>query len=187
MRSESYLAPFERLLEPAARAARRGDAEQVKAVLSKLRAAHKKFMRERPPESSVETVRGIVLALEGILGIVFAGAAADCRYETLQRFPYALQIMALIAKKARQGLLSAAKQPAAMSSKELAGLTGLEIARLTPILEALTTARIITCTADAAEAYFEITSEGAHLLEAEWPGWQVSRTSTPTAPELRLV
>lgn len=187
MQPQSDLALFERLLEPAARAARRGDPEQIKSVLLKLRAAQKKFMREKRPDSPVETVRGMVLAIEGILGIVLGCADADRRYETLQRFPYALQVMALVAKKARRSGLSSAKISPAMSSKELSTLSGVEIERLVPLLDALTENHSLTRKKDRQETYFEITPQGARLLEAQWPGWQVSRESASAVPELRIV
>lgn len=181
MRTQSPLAPFERLLEPAARAARRGDAEQIRAVLSKVRSAQRTFLRDNPSESLIETARGMVFALEGILGIVLGCSAADRRYETLRRFPYALHIMAIIAQKARQVLLSGSAGAKAIREKELAEAAGLELSRIRPLIEALLTCGIITARIEKTETYFEITAEGAHLLEAGYPGWQILRIKSPPA------
>lgn len=166
---------IETLLEPAARAARRGAAEQIKQVLTKLRAAQRNFLRTAPADHEREMARGMVVAIEGMLGYVLASSGDDHRFEILSRYPYALGLMAIIGKHARKALMDGKVEESAIQASEIAKAAGVTVTRLKPILEALSGCGIVLERGKRAELSYELTRTGAHLLEAQWPGWQTTK------------
>ncbi len=167
-------AEIEKLFEPIARAARRGDAQQIRQVLTKLRAAQRNFMRGTPEDSERDMVRGMIIAIEGILGIVLAGSGADHRFEILSRYPYALSVMAVLGRHARAALLGGQVKEQAMRADEIENETGISFARIQPIMKALVEGGIVLEQDKGSGLNYELTGIGAELLESQWPGWQVA-------------
>jgi hypothetical protein len=173
---------IEQLFEPAARAARRGDANQIRAVLAELRLIWKSKRTKATPPEVIELAQGMTFAMEGILGVVLASAGADSRYSLVTSRKYALPVLHFLGKRARaharvHGRYEVTFQqnsPPSMKMGELAGAVGVLPQNIGDLIKAMADCELVTISDQGAERRVTITDIGIQVLDASKPGWQLS-------------
>jgi len=177
MRSKTSLAErIEQLYEPAARAARRGDAAQIENVLKELRSIWKSDRNSNSADAAL--AKGMTYSIEGILGIVLASAGADARQSLVEGRKYALPILHALGRKARESTLTLrASRPTSEGSLrmgDLAVAVGALAQNIGELVKTMSDCGLVTLTEEGAAKRVVLTPLGAQLLEACKPGWQVT-------------
>ena len=168
---------FEQLFEPAARAARQGDPEQIREVLESVRAIWGRFRKRKKGDAvgaAEELARGMTFAIEGILGIVLASAGADARHAQLKGRKHALPILHALGKKARAGANDPAAPDESLRMGELAKAVGALPQNLGELIDAMRDCGLVTTTHQGSARRVRISDIGVQLLEAAKPGWQLT-------------
>lgn len=167
---------IEQLFEPAARAARRGDAEQIQRILNTLRSIWKKISNKPTrKKADLEMARGMTFAIEGLLGIVLASAGADARHTLLGR-KHAVPLLHVLGGKARQAQLSepGTGTDAAVSMGDLAKAVGARPQNMGELVYAMRDCGLVNVEEQGPARKVTITEIGVRMLEAHLPGWQVT-------------
>lgn len=170
-RQRSLPEALERLYEPAARAARLGDAGLIREVLEEIRLNWQGAIKRSSQEEKL-LAQGMRFAIEGVLGIVLASAEADARYQLLHERYLALPLMHSLGLKARAFVQGADKRED-HSLKELADGLGIPLLRIKGLLPEMQKCGLVSGSGRGAGQRFSITNIGVELLEAEKPGWQL--------------
>lgn len=164
---------FEQLFEPAARAARRGDADQIRKVLESVRSIWKSFRKRTKVDAEEELARGMTFAIEGILGTVLASAGADARHALLEGRKYALPVLHALGKKARSSANDPTTPDGSMRMGELAKAVGVLPQNIGELVDAMSDCGLVRSTNQGVARCVTITEIGAQMLEAAKPGWQL--------------
>jgi DNA-binding MarR family transcriptional regulator len=167
---------FERLFEPAARAARQGDPDQIREVLGSVRAVWKRFSKRKKGDTAgvaEELARGMAFAIEGILGIVLASAGADARQALLEGRKHALPVLHALGKQARARANDPAVPDASLQMSEIAKAVGVLPQNLGELIDAMRDCGLVKTTHQGQARRVTISDIGVHLLEAAKPGWQL--------------
>jgi len=169
---------IEQLYEPAARAARRGDPDQIKSVLEELRSLWRSHRDSR--EADAEVAKGMTYSIEGILGIVLATAGADARQALIEGRKYALPILHALGQKAREAVLAAASTDQGRATQgslrmgDLATKVGALPQNIGELVKTMSDCGLVTLAEEGTARLVALTPLGAQLLEASKPGWQLT-------------
>jgi hypothetical protein len=166
---------IEQLFEPAARAARRGDADQIQRVLKALRGIWQKSAKQRAgKKADQEMARGMTFAIEGLLGIILASAGADARHALLGR-KHAVPILHVLGKKARQALSGApnTESDAGVQMGDLARAVGAQPQNIGELVYSMRDCGLVNVEEEGQVRRVTLTEAGIQMLEANMPGWQV--------------
>lgn len=164
---------IEQLFEPAARAARRGDADQIRGVLNKLHSIWKSDRKLKKVNAAEELARGMTFAIEGMLGILLASSGADARHALIEGRKYALPVLHVLGKKAHASANDPRQPDASLQMGELAKLVGMYPQNLSELVKAMGDCGLVSASDQGQARHVVITDVGLEILEASKPGWQL--------------
>lgn len=181
------LEPLDRLLEPVARAVRRGDTAQMHSVISRLRAAAAHLETERPSAAVIALAHGMMRAIEGILGYAMSRAPQDAQGELVRSRKHALPILQAIAQQIREhvsagsvyefptfaGPSSLEDLRCSLTMGDLQSKTGALAQNLKNLVDVLEEHDLVKRVRRPPCVHVFLTQRGLELLDSEMPGWQV--------------
>lgn len=172
---------LERLLEPIARAVRRGDAVQMKALSASIRSAWAMAAQQDSNVEATLLARGMTKALEGVLSFACARSGSDARATLVKSRKYALPVLHALGERARvalhEGLVTKENlwedDRASLSVSDLEHKTGVLAQNLKGLIDAMEDCDLLRTERRGQKKNVFLTEDGLAVLDSVTPGWQV--------------